>query len=170
MTIPVTTRAVKGSPLTTVEMDSNLDGLARDATEIQQGNVQFATEAQTEALTADDLAISPLNLPFGISEYADSLASSFTTPSGYFTLPNGIIVQWTSDRFGDILPGANFSMDFPIPFPNACLHCSVTPSDPSGSAIWLYLVSFNTTTVTMDAQEAASTVNFITAYALAIGH
>ena len=133
MTIPVTTRTVKGSPLTTTEMDTNLTDLGRDATEIQQGNVQFSTEAETEALTELTKAISPGNLGAGIEAFADSLASSFSTPDGYVTLPNGLIIQWGVKNCRYDLVQNNTPVVFPLAFPNTLLF--VGPIDIGGSVV-----------------------------------
>lgn len=62
MTISVTTRSGKGSPLTQSEMDTNLTNLARDATTTQQGNVRLATDAETTTGTSDTLAVTPASL------------------------------------------------------------------------------------------------------------
>ena len=133
MTIPVTTRAVKGSPLSTVEMDTNLTDLGRDATEVQQGNVQFATEAETEAQAIDDRAISPLNLPFGIEAYTGSLAKSLTTPEGYATLPGGLIVQWGQISADASSTTVTTAGTFPLVFPNSVLTVIAANGDDPGS-------------------------------------
>ena len=59
MTIPVTTRSGKGSPLTPGEMDANLVNLARDSTQAQQGQSRFATPAEAAAVAVTDATLSP---------------------------------------------------------------------------------------------------------------
>lgn len=93
MTIPVTTRSGKGSPLTTAEMDTNLTDLARDSTESQQGNIRIATAAEAEAGVLDDVAITPNNLGAVIDSF---FAPSTIASDGFITLNNELLVQWGS--------------------------------------------------------------------------
>lgn len=57
MAISVTTRGGKGSPLTNSEMDTNLTNLGRQATELLSGNVQLATQAEVDAGTDTEKAV-----------------------------------------------------------------------------------------------------------------
>ena len=96
MTITVQTRAVKGSPLTFNEMDNNFTSLGRDANQVQQGNIEVADLAETEALTDTVKAVCPEHLEAGITAALANLAFDAST-DGYVTLPNGIIIQWGTD-------------------------------------------------------------------------
>lgn len=125
MTIPVTTRTGKGSPLSTSEMDTNLTNLARNATETQQGNIEIATQAEVDNGTDDTLAVTPLKLATTtiISDAIDAIPTGSLTSDGHATFPGGLILQWGEQAVTD--PGnANSNVlretvNFPITFPNA---------------------------------------------------
>ena len=62
MALNPTLRVAKGSPLTYTEVDGNFELLAQDATKTQQGNVEIADQAETEAFASETLAVSPSTL------------------------------------------------------------------------------------------------------------
>lgn len=113
MTIPVTTRSVKGSALSFAEMDDNFNDLGRNATKTVQGNVEIATQAETDALTSEVLAISPSTvqgpIDTTIATLSLTLTDLFTNASGEtgtFAITNKsnfdiIEVEWKDgDEFG----------------------------------------------------------------------
>jgi hypothetical protein len=114
MTIPITTRSGKGSPLTPAEMDTNLINLARDATQAVQGNVRIATDAETTPFAANNLAISPSSFPAaftqGFANYASSGGVNNAFP-GYFRFPNGPLVQY---GFYDFVGGGPLQQTFAL--------------------------------------------------------
>ena len=62
MTIDVTTRSVKGSPLTFTEMDTNFDNLSVSSSEAAEGNIEIADQAETDALSDALKAVVPAYL------------------------------------------------------------------------------------------------------------
>lgn len=85
--------------------------------------ISFATEAEAEALSADNKALSPLTLVKAFQESNQMLSTS-----GYQKLPGGMIIQWgeyMSQTFG------NQVVLFPIVFPTECT--AVMNSIPMGS-------------------------------------
>jgi hypothetical protein len=51
------------------------------------------------------------------------------TVNGYQVLPGGLIMQWGEYTDADIAHGEDFSVTFPIPFPNALLQLNGQPND-----------------------------------------
>lgn len=146
MAISVTTRTGKGSPLSTAEMDTNLTNLAVSATESAEGNIEIATQAETEALTDATKAVVPAYLGAGIDAYTDSLSNSFTA-NGYATLPGGLIIQWgTHDCLGVNGQDTPSTLNFPIAFPTACFSVVMTINDQAGrdGSAGIEVTSFNT--------------------------
>jgi len=71
MTIPVTTRAGKGSALSFTEGDDNFTNLARNAAQGVQGNIEIATQVQHTALTDITVACVPGFLTEPIQDLID---------------------------------------------------------------------------------------------------
>jgi len=103
-----------------------------DATETVRGVTRYATQAQTNAGTADDVAVTPKKLRMG---FAVLLAST-----GYIAFPTwmgGVIIQW-----GGIGPSeADVTTTFPIAFPNLCFHTYIVCDYTAGSGIVGYFAS-----------------------------
>lgn len=55
-----------------------------------------------------------------------SLFENKLTDSGYQKLPNGLIIQWGNVLRNKNSP-SNYSITFPISYPNSCLHVTCTP-------------------------------------------
>lgn len=90
-------------------------GWVKRASETVLGMMKVATQAQTNAGTADDVAVTPKKLRYGFSIQAG--------PSGYIALPSwlgGWICQWgaASANAADYLAGTLNT--FPMTYPNAC--------------------------------------------------
>ena len=87
------------------------------ATISDAGVLRFATATEVANKSNVSAAVTPKNV-------ADMFVGSFTERDS-ITLPNGLILQWckgTSTTVGD----ADFTVQFPKPFPNACLSVQVT--------------------------------------------
>lgn len=119
MAIPVTTRSGKGSPLTQNEMDTNLTNLARDATEVQQGNVELATNAETTTGTSTTLATHPAGVQAALNALESTLVDSeahLAANNGYLqfaTRVGNITFQWGNTT----VPGNGTSaVSFPVTF------------------------------------------------------
>ncbi|HIC8859921.1 TPA: phage tail protein [Aeromonas hydrophila] len=99
-------------------------GWVKQASESVLGLMKVATQAQTNAGTVDDVAITPKKLRSGISFMLGSI--------GYICLPTwmgGIIIQWGT---GVGASTYDFGISFPIAFPTACwgatVSCDYTPA------------------------------------------
>ncbi|WP_429952388.1 phage tail protein [Aeromonas veronii] len=98
-------------------------GWVKQASETVLGMMKVASQPQTDAGTADDVAITPKKLRSGISFMLGSV--------GYICLPTwmgGIIIQWGT---GVGASTYDFGISFPIAFPTACwaatVSCDYTP-------------------------------------------
>jgi hypothetical protein len=93
--------------------------LAAQATEINQGTVKIATDAQILDSANDTVAVTPKKLRKG---FAISLATN-----GYIALPSwlgGLIIQWGTT--GAITSGGSLAVSFPIAFPVASIKAMTT--------------------------------------------
>ncbi|MGL6404602.1 phage tail protein [Aeromonas hydrophila] len=93
-------------------------GWVKQASETVLGMIKVASQAQTDAGTADDVAITPKKLRSGISFMLGSV--------GYICLPTwmgGIIIQW---GLGIGASTYDFSISFPVAFPTACWAATVS--------------------------------------------
>ena len=163
MTITVQTRAIKGSPLTFNEMDSNFTSLGRDGTQTQQGNVEVANQAETEALTDVSKAVCPEHLEAGVTAALANLAFD-TSAIGYVTLPNGVILQWgTEGSTSDTTEVFNL----PITFPNSNF-IVITQVTSANLSLPLAVTSKTTSTFTIDRGDSISGTE--TFYYIAVGY
>lgn len=88
------------------------------ATETVNGVIKIASQSQTNAGVADDVAITPKKLRAGISMMLGSV--------GYICLPTwmgGVIIQW---GVGIGASTYDFGISFPIAFPTACWGATVS--------------------------------------------
>ncbi|MFM5811221.1 phage tail protein [Aeromonas veronii] len=98
---------------------------AKQASESVLGMMKVATQSQTNAGTADDVAVTPKKLRSG---FAVSLAAN-----GYIAFPTwmgGLIVQWGKTTLVNV---AQASVTFPIAFPTACLSLTSNVSEGTGN-------------------------------------
>lgn len=98
---------------------AKLKGWIKQATEDALGFIRIGTQEQTNAGESDVVAVTPKKLRFG---FAISLAAN-----GYIKFPawmGGLIVQWVTGEA--MAPNTAAIIDFPIPFPAACVQCVVT--------------------------------------------
>ena len=151
MTITVQTRAIKGSPLTFNEMDSNFTSLGRDATQVQQGNVEIADQAETEALTDTVKAVCPEHLEAGVLAALANLSFD-TSAIGHVTLPNGIIIQWGTEVSTSDTTEV-FNLDISYPNSNLVVLTQVTTAN---LAYPLAVTAKTTSTFTLDRNNSVS--------------
>ena len=89
----------------------------KQASETVLGMIKVATQSQTDAGIADNVALTPKKLRSGLSFMLGAV--------GYICLPTwmgGIIIQWGT---GIGASTYDFGISFPIAFPNACWAASV---------------------------------------------
>lgn len=99
--------------------------------------VQVASAAQSRAMTANNVYLSPLQLANAFTGSNQSVAVN-----GYQRLPGGILIQWGRFSTGS---GGNISVNFPTPFPSSFFSMSVVEySGPAVDAITLSNVPTNT--------------------------
>lgn len=99
---------------------------SQDASETQKGVLEIATTAESQALTADDVVITPKKLADAFGGANQSLGAN-----GYQMLPGGLIIQWGRASAS----GVNVStIPYPIAFPNAAL--VVVATDISSSPLY----------------------------------
>jgi len=86
----------------------------------------FKGNITTGTATPSDIPISSLLTSLGFGSY------SLAYP-GYYTFPNGLIVQWGQNR--SVTPGNGYviPITFPVTFPHSVLAMSVVPYTPSGT-------------------------------------
>ena len=99
-------------------------GTTSQATETIRGTLEVATSAEAQALSSDVLAITALKLAL-----ANKGSNQLLATNGYQKLPGGLIIQW--GQVGNITRTVNF----PIPFPNACLVATSGITGASGGAV-----------------------------------
>ncbi|MFZ3482225.1 gp53-like domain-containing protein [Sphingomonas sp. 3-13AW] len=98
----------------------NTDGLALGGATLATDptiSVPPATPEQLLNAMASNVAVTPAS--FG------GLAKLFE-PTGYYTLPGGLIVQWVTYR-ALLVDEPSVSLNYPIAFPNACLFALACP-------------------------------------------
>lgn len=136
MAIPVTTRSGKGAPLTPAEMDTNLTNLARDATLVQQGNVELATTAEATAGTSETLAVTPAGLQAGLDALSSDLLSNIffsANQNGHIQFSDdfgNILINW--GQTGSIVDGGSTTVTFSRPFVSTYIIVS-TPTNTTGA-------------------------------------
>lgn len=86
---------------------------------------QVATAAQSRAMTANNVYLSPLQLANAFTGTNQSIATT-----GWQKFPGGLILQWGRNA----VPGSSTqTYSFPIPFPNAALSFTVCTQIPGAS-------------------------------------
>lgn len=101
-----------------------LSDRTQQATTTNVGISRFANASEVADRSNSNVAINPR----GVANMFESLLS----PNGWLKFPDGTIVQWvtgTSTTVGD----ADFTINFPIAFPNACLHIMVSTKGGAAS-------------------------------------
>lgn len=96
----------------------------QQATVTNVGISRFANATEISGKSNNDVAINPR----GVANMFESLLS----PNGWLKFPDGTIVQWVtgvSTTVGD----ADFTINFPIAFPTACLHIMVSTKGGAAS-------------------------------------
>ena len=121
-------------------------GWVKQASETVLGMMKVASQAQTDAGTADDVTITPKKLRAGIN--------ILSGVNGYIVLPSwlgGFIFQWMIRTTGMTAQGAvdQANVNWPITFPTACYFCGV--SQGSGNGQMIMAAAANLTLVTLSA-------------------
>lgn len=101
MTIPVTTRSGKGSPLTNSDMDVNLINLARNSSNTVQGNVRLSTQAEVDAGTSADTAVPPNALQTKLNNLGLTNIVLQDAQNGHFEF-GGILLNWGRFNITDL--------------------------------------------------------------------
>ena len=97
----------------------------------------LANVTTSGGVTASNVALGNITLT------QSNLLGSVST-NGWQRLPSGLIIQWGRDT----ATGANHTVTFPIPFPNACFSVTV-----SGLANGTYFIPYNRTPTTTGYQQ-----------------
>lgn len=112
--------------------------------------VQVATAAQSRAMTANNVYLSPLQLANAFTGSNQSL-----TANGYQKLPGGLILQWGSITTTTSPLGT--PVVFPIPFPTACVSFGSTCTSATVYSDVMEIVGgLNTTTVNVACVSSGS--------------
>jgi type 1 fimbria pilin len=88
-----------------------------------------------------------------LSAYAKGTA--LLSNNGYQIFPSGLITQWGVT--GNVSGDSAVTVNFPIPFPNACLNAQVTVK--AAGDTWAQLHSFTTTTIRVGRGFASPGIN-----------
>lgn len=94
-----------------------IDAATPQSSTTVQGVIELATNAEAQAQTDADRAITPSTLNQALKGSNQSLANN-----GYQKLPGGLILQWG----GFLTTAGAATITFPIAFPNACLNVQAT--------------------------------------------
>lgn len=103
-----------------------LRSAAASATEALRGVLRIGTQAEVDAGTLDDVAVTPKKMRWG---FAKSL-----TANGYIVFPTwlgGLIVQWATTSHS----GESIWVTLPLEFPAACLFACVNMQTDNGAAV-----------------------------------
>jgi hypothetical protein len=98
---------------------AGITALVVQATETVKGILEIATQAETEAGSSDEVAVTPLKLCAGFSISFSQL--------GHIKFPNflgGLIIQWGSSS--NITGGSHADVTYSTAYPNACLGAVVS--------------------------------------------
>ncbi|XEI31160.1 hypothetical protein NMD14_10040 [Aeromonas veronii] len=139
----------------------SLWGWVKQASEDVLGLMKVATQAQTNAGAADDVAITPKKLRAGF-------AASFSY-SGYLAFPTwmgGLIIQWGSIS---VTTNSTATGSLPIAFPTAAFQGVCTFDNPAGAIYPTAAMGFPSLSTYQIGVKAASGSNYIMRY-IAIGY
>jgi hypothetical protein len=91
--------------------------------------------------------------------------------NGYQIMPGGLIMQWGS-TISSAAGDANYTLNFPIPFPTACLRAfaSITNSSTTNDDIFGRVISYSTTQITVRSEAAGVNSGTRSVEYLAIGY
>lgn len=136
------------------------------ATETVAGVLRVATQAETDAGTADDLAVTPKKLRWG---FAASLG-----PNGYVVFPTwlgGLVLQWCYVSAGAGSADATASGTFPIAFPAEVFGglATMKQSTPLTSNFSVYVEATSLSAVTVVFDSASSSSASRNAFVVALG-
>lgn len=117
--------------MTALRVFQAIRSAAATATELLRGVLRVGTQAEVDAGTLDDVAVTPKKIRWGF-------AISLTT-NGYIVFPtwlSGLIIQWGQGNYAE-----NSLVTFPLAFPNACLFAIAgdgtdSASTASNIALW----------------------------------
>ena len=134
-------------------------GWVKQASETVLGMMKVATQAQTDAGTADDVAITPKKLRYGFSIQ--------TGASGYIALPSwlgGWICQWGSS-IANTADSVNGTLNtFPMTYPNACSMVVTSDYGTASAACASFATgSYTASTFRCWARNPATAGTFVTA-------
>lgn len=150
--------------MTALRVFQALRSAAANATELLRGVLRVGTQAEVNAGTLDNVAVTPKKLRWG---FAVSL-----TPNGYIALPSwlgGFVIQWgTTGIFA--ADSTYYTTNFATAFPNACFAILLTDIADNSCAAVPKITSKGPTGFVASQNQVISTVPSHSYLYIAIGH
>ena len=132
----VTVTTIEGEALTltgkatlpeVVIAGGSVDGASVGETTPSSGNFT-SLQASSDTTLDGPIVSTGINTFSGVNTFSNklNLQASSLLSNGYTYLPNNIIMQWGTENLEDEPDEADFTVSFPLEFPNACLNVSLT--------------------------------------------
>lgn len=124
------------------------------ASDTRAGIVELATADEAQALASAAVALSPLRLKEALQGSNQSLATS-----GYQKLPGGLIIQWGTFSL-EAAAGSTQAITFPMAFPTALIHSSVSVDNAANDMIGTTSRSLTGMTISKGSNDTTARTGF----------